>query len=325
MKLQDKFGRAITYLRLSVTDRCNLRCTYCMPESGLKFASRTELLSYEEMLRITHVLGDLGVNKIRITGGEPFVRNGLIDFLRELSRQSAIEQIGITSNLTLIQPYLEELKTLEINNVNVSLDSLDKNQFEQITRRNQFDEVYESLMQMIHMGFDLKINCVVMKGTNEDQILPLLELAKKQPISVRFLEEMPFNGSGGSLAQIMDHKQILTFIQEHYNVTRMIDEPSSTSQNYRIDGFVGSLGVIPSFSRTFCSGCNRLRISSTGELRTCLYGSNQLNMKQLIRNELSDKQIQESVIAAVSIKPKDGFAAAEENQKEYLSMTKLGG
>lgn len=324
-KLQDKFGREINYLRLSVTDRCNLRCTYCMPERGMTFEPKEHLLSYEELLNLVDVMGALGINKIRLTGGEPFVRADLMYFINELSKKPYLEQISITSNLTLIRPHLDELEAFGIKDINVSLDCLDRQKFKAITRRDEYEEVSGALYEMIARGFNLKVNCVVMKGVNEDQILPLVALAKDQPISVRFLEEMPFNGSGGKVEAPMNYKDILAIIEKQYDYTKMIDGPHSTSQNYQIAGFKGSFGVIPSFSRTFCGDCNRLRMSATGEIRTCLYGHSQLNLKEMLRSGASTEALKEALLIAVANKPKNGFAAAEENEKEYLSMTKLGG
>jgi molybdenum cofactor biosynthesis protein A len=323
--LEDKFGRQITYLRLSVTDRCNLRCSYCMPETGMIFAPKKEVLSYEEMLTLAEILGDLGIRKIRVTGGEPFVRKDLIYFLKNLSAIPTIDQVSITSNLTLIRPHLQELLDSNITSVNVSLDAMDKKKFHEITRRDVFEEVEQTLFEMIKKGFYLKINCVAMAGKNEDQIVPLMELARKHPISVRFLEEMPFNGSGEEVAKVISYKDILDIIGQSYTYTKLLDEPSSTSMNYQIEGFEGSFGIIPSFSRTFCGDCNRLRLSATGEVRTCLYGGDELNLRDLLRSGASKQTIQNELIAAVDRKPKDGFAAADKNESTYLSMTKLGG
>lgn len=324
-KLEDKFGRQITYLRLSVTDRCNLRCNYCMPEMGMTFAPKKEILSYEEMLILSELLGELGINKIRITGGEPFVRKDLIYFLKNLVSLPSIDQVSITSNLTLIKPYLVELKQLGITSINVSLDALEKQKFFKITRRDVFEEVRSTLYEMIEMEFKLKINCVVMKDQNEDQIIPLLELARLNNLSVRFLEEMPFNGMGESKSELLNYKEILALIEEQYEFSRLIDEPSSTSMNYKIDGFEGNFGIIPSFSRTFCGECNRLRLSATGEIRTCLYGGNELNLRDMLRSGRSVEEMKKELILAVDRKPKDGFSAAEQNERTYLSMTKLGG
>ncbi|WP_425390735.1 GTP 3',8-cyclase MoaA [Ekhidna sp.] len=324
-KLQDKFGREINYLRLSVTDRCNLRCTYCMPERGMVFEPKEHILSYEELLKLADLMGEMGINKIRLTGGEPFVRADLMYFINELSKKPYLEKISITSNLTLIRPHLDELERLGVKDINVSLDCLDRQKFKEITRRDEYEEVSGALHEMIARNFNLKVNCVVMQGVNEDQILPLIELAKEHPVSVRFLEEMPFNGSGGKVETPMNYKDILSIIEKEYDYNKMIDGPHSTSQNYQIAGFKGSFGVIPSFSRTFCGDCNRLRMSATGEIRTCLYGNSQLNLRDILRSGASREEVKEALMVAVANKPKDGFAAAEENEKEYLSMTKLGG
>lgn len=296
-----------------------------MPEHGLTFAKRDQLLSYEELLSLIDTLGDLGISKIRITGGEPFVRADLMCFLRKLRKREFLETIRITSNLTLIRPYLDELLALGIRDINVSLDALNKEKFFMITRRDKYEEVYQVLMLMIEKGFQIKINCVVMKKLNEDQVLPLLNLAKEYPIAVRFLEEMPFNGSGKARSKTINYKEILSLISENFDYSTLINEPSSTSQKYKIDGFVGSFGIIPSFSRTFCGDCNRLRLAATGEVRTCLYGGDQLSLRDLLRSGVSEEKIKEALVQTIRNKSKDGFTSASENEEKYLSMTKLGG
>ena len=296
-----------------------------MPERGLKFSPKEHLLTYEELLYLVDILGSLGISKIRITGGEPFVRADLMAFLKSLAEKDFLKKINITSNITLIRPYLDELEELGIKDINVSLDSLEKENFQLITRRDEFEEVERALYEMIGRGFNLKINCVVIKGLNEQQILPLLGLAETHPVSVRFLEEMPFNGSGVQKSDVMNYREILSQIEQKFAFTKLIDEPSSTSMNYRIEGFKGSFGVIPSYSRTFCGTCNRLRLSSTGEVRTCLYGKEGLNLKEMLRGGATEASIKEALILAVQNKPVDGFAAAEENEHSYSSMTTLGG
>ena len=296
-----------------------------MPERGLKFAPKSHLLSYEELLYLMDILGSLGINKLRITGGEPFVRADLISFLKSLSNKAFLKKINITSNITLIRPYLDELEKLGIRDINVSLDSMEKENFRLITRRDEFDEVQRALFEMIERGFNLKVNCVVMKGENESQIIPLLKLAEEHQVSVRFLEEMPFNGSGVPKKVVLDYREILSHIEKEFTYIKLNDEPSSTSMNYLIDGFKGSFGVIPSYSRTFCGTCNRLRLSATGEIRTCLYGKEELNLKELLRGGANEESIREALILAVQNKPIDGFAAAEGNKHSYSSMTTLGG
>lgn len=321
--LTDKFGRQINYLRLSVTDRCNLRCVYCMPAVGVKFSNKQELLTYEEMLYLIDILGEMGVDKIRLTGGEPFMRKDFIHFLEQVSKRDFLKSIGITSNLTLIQPYITRLKDMAISKINVSLDAMDAVSFKSITRRDDFDTVYQNLMNLIEEGFDLKINCVVMKGRNESQILPLMQLAKEHNISVRFLEEMPFNGSGMQ-NETITYQQIIGFISQHFTIEKQLDPKHSTSQNYRIKGFKGSIGIIPSFSRTFCGDCNRLRVSATGQVRNCLYNKDQLQLREVLRSNAYKNVIKEQIRSVVNQKPKDGFAAADQNN-HYESMLKLGG
>ncbi len=296
-----------------------------MPERGMVFEPKEHILSYEELLNLVDVMGEMGISKIRLTGGEPFVRADLMYFIKELSKKPYLEKISITSNLTLIRPHLDELESLGVKDINVSLDCLDRQKFKEITRRDEYEEVSAALYEMIARDFNLKVNCVVMEGVNEDQILPLIELAKEHLVSVRFLEEMPFNGLGGKVETPMNYKDILSVIEKEHDFTKMIDGPHSTSQNYQIAGFKGSFGVIPSFSRTFCGDCNRLRMTATGEIRTCLYGHSQLNLRDILRSGASREEVKEALMVAVANKPKDGFAAAEENEKEYLSMTKLGG
>ncbi|MES2519641.1 MAG: radical SAM protein, partial [Bacteroidota bacterium] len=194
--IYDNHGRPITYLRLAVTDRCNLRCFYCMPEEGVKYLHKTKLLTYEEMLRIVSVLAELGVSKVRITGGEPFVRNNMVDFMYQLSEINGIDELNITTNGILTGQYIRQMKEMGVKAINLSLDTLDKKRFFEITRRDEFDKVYSTLFQLIDAGFEVKVNAVVMDGKNTEDILPLVELTRNHKVSIRFIEEMPFNGEG---------------------------------------------------------------------------------------------------------------------------------
>ena len=212
--LYDNHGRLINYLRLAVTDRCNLRCFYCMPERGIQFTDREELLSYEEMRRIVQFLVSMGIEKLRITGGEPFVRKDMMDFLSAVSKLKNLRKINITTNGTLTENLVPEFKKLRIHSVNLSLDSIDRERFHQITRRDELPTVMRTLDQLLEFGIPTKINTVVMDGRNTDDIIPMVELAKELPISVRFIEEMPFNGTGDHYPILeWDHKKILDTIQ----------------------------------------------------------------------------------------------------------------
>ncbi|MFB9862186.1 GTP 3',8-cyclase MoaA [Rufibacter immobilis] len=325
--LLDKYGRQLTYLRLSVTDRCNFRCYYCMPQEGMDFAARQELLSFEELYQLSALFCGLGVTKIRITGGEPFVRAGIIPFLRRLSQLPGLEEITVTSNGTLTQKHINALQEIGIRKINISLDSLDRERFHRITRRDTFDAVYACIFQLLEAGFDVKLNCVVAEGKNIQDLVPFVELTKKHKLAVRFLEEMPFNGSDSFALPQWSHWEILQHLQDHYPaLEKLQSEPSSTSVNYRVPGYVGSFGIIPSFSRTFCGTCNRIRLGATGELRTCLYGPPATNLRDLLRLGFSTEQLTQEILEAVSLRAKDGFAAeASQAQSIHTSMSVLGG
>ena len=324
--LTDNHNRIINYLRLSVTDNCNMRCQYCMPAEGIAFSHNNELLSWDEMYLLAATFIELGITKIRITGGEPFVRKGLMDFLHRLAAIKGLEEISITTNATLIGEHITDLKALGILNVNVSMDSLDKTRFNFITRRNYFDVVHANLLQMLHSGFNVKINCVVMNGLNTDDILPFVDFAHEHNTAVRFLEEMPFNGHSKSFEKIeWDFLKIIDHIQTKFpQIQRMNDSASSTSENYTIQNRRGSFGVIPSFSRTFCGTCNRIRVSAKGELQTCLYTNESVAFKKLLQQHTDPDLIKPLILAAINNRFKDGFEAEEKNEFKK-SMSLIGG
>ncbi len=325
--LLDPHGRKISYLRLSVTDRCNFRCQYCMPEEGMHFVPRDDLLTFEELHQLSEIFCRLGITKIRVTGGEPFVRKDIINFLRNLRSVDGLKELTITTNGTLLQQYISELKEIGIDTINLSLDSLNRERFYQITRRDKFDEVYSGIFKLLDAGFELKINCVLMKGKNEEDILPFIELTKDYPISVRFLEEMPFNGSESFDSIRWDHNEIYAYINDHYpDIEKIASAATSTSENYRIPGYKGGFGIIASFSRTFCGTCNRIRLSATGDLRTCLYGPPVVNLRDVMRMGASTEQLELAIINAVRMREKDGFAAEALNKRTVMeSMSVLGG
>ena len=326
--LYDNHGRPITYLRLAVTDRCNLRCFYCMPEEGINYLPKSKLLSYEEMLRLVSVLAEMGINKVRITGGEPFVRNSLIDFMTQLSDISGIEELSITTNGVLTGQYIQQMKAMGVRSVNLSLDTLDRKRFFEITRRDEFEKVLETLHLLIAEGFDVKINAVVMKGKNIEDIVSLVELTQENKVSVRFIEEMPFNGSGSHYAKLeWDMARILQELYQHYpEMYKIVDAPHSTSFNYQIPSYRGDVGVIAAFTRSFCGSCNRIRVTAVGDLKTCLYDDGVLNLRDLMRDGASDVELKQELLKAFGNRAKDGFEA-EKNRKNIVteSMTTIGG
>ncbi|MBA9077173.1 GTP 3',8-cyclase MoaA [Rufibacter quisquiliarum] len=326
--LFDSHHRKINYLRLAVTDRCNLRCFYCMPEQGNDWLSRRELMSYEEMLRVCSVLVQMGIEKIRITGGEPFVRKDMLQFLASLTALPHLQQVSITTNGVVTAPLVPELKKLGINSINLSLDTLDRDRFFAITRRDELPRVLETLEALLHHQLEVKINAVVMEGKNTQDILPLVELTKDLPVSVRFIEEMPFNGGGQAVPTLAwDHFRILEAIQERYPEVQKVPDPAnSTAYHYHIPGHQGSIGIIAAYTRSFCGTCNRLRLTPQGDMKTCLYGGPVLNVRDLMRSGIPDNQLQEALQIAVSQKEKDGWEAEKAMSAfPHASMATIGG
>lgn len=328
MALIDNHGRKINYLRLAVTDRCNLRCNYCMPSEGINFVKNDSLLTISELEKVSKTLVQLGIDKIRITGGEPFVRKDLMVLLRSLSKMEKLNDISITTNATVIGPYIDELHQLGIRNINVSLDSINRETFERITRRKQFDTVHNNLIRLITEGFNVRINFIVLEGQNEQDILPILEVMKHYKVSVRFLEEMPFNGGSKSFSTIKwNYKAILEHIASRYDFEKMVSPPTSTSINYKIKGHKSTFGIIPSFSRTFCGTCNRLRITATGDVITCLYGKPKTNVRDMVRRTEDNQEMISEILNAIGSRAKTGFQAQNEHTKTIFdnSMTSIGG
>ena len=328
--LTDNHGRKINYLRLAVTDRCNLRCFYCMPEEGLNWLSRAELMTYEEMLQSCELLVKMGIEKIRITGGEPFVRKDLMKFLTALSKINGLNELTITTNGVLTAPLVPELKKLGVRSVNLSLDTLDANRFFTITHRDEFANVMDTLNELLKHDIKVKINAVVMDGKNTQDIIPMVEMTKDLPVSVRFIEEMPFNGDGHIYSGLAwDYVRILEEIKGKYpEIQKLKDEDYSTSYNYNIPGHKGDVGIIAAYSRTFCGSCNRIRITPDGHLKTCLYDGGVMNIKDLIRSGISEADLEKKLLGAFGTRAKDGWEAEKNrnvNDPAHESMATIGG
>ncbi len=328
-QLFDNHGRPLNYLRLAVTDRCNLRCFYCMPEEGIKYLPKKELLTFEEIERLVTMLAQMGITKIRLTGGEPFVRTDLMDLIRKIVSIRGISDVHLTTNGVLTAKHIPELKRLGIASVNLSMDTLDRERFKMITRRDEFEKTRETLQSLLHHKIPVKINSVVMEGKNIEDILPLVELTKDHPISVRFIEEMPFNGGGSHYPKLTwTYKKIIELIRTRFPEIEKLEDPdNSTAYHYRVPGFTGNIGVIAAFSRTFCGSCNRIRVTAQGVLKTCLYDDGVLNLKDLLRSGLPDEAIEEHLLQAFASRPKDGFEAEANRKKQSImeSMSTIGG
>ncbi|QHV95857.1 GTP 3',8-cyclase MoaA [Spirosoma endbachense] len=325
--IYDNHNRPISYLRLAVTDRCNLRCFYCMPEEGIKYLPKHQLLTYEEMERIVLVLARLGVQKVRITGGEPFVRAGLMDFLRRLAEIDGLKDISLTTNGVLTAPHVADLVALGVRSVNLSLDTLDRERFRQITRRDELPAVLKTLDALLEAGIQTKINAVVMDGQNTQDLIPLTDLTRTLPVDVRFIEEMPFNGEGSHYPVLhWTHRRIVDEIRTYYpNLQKIPDPQFSTSANYQIPVHQGTIGVIAAFSRTFCGTCNRIRLTAQGTLKTCLYDNGVLDVRALIRSGASDDELTSAFLRAFAHRPANGFEAEQSRDTVTESMSTIGG
>jgi cyclic pyranopterin phosphate synthase len=293
------------------------------------FAPKKELLSYEEMLFILKVLRKKGIEKVRLTGGEPLARKNIMFFLRELSTYG-FEEITLTTNGVLVGEYLEELLSLGIKRINLSLDTLNKQKFHEITRRDDFDKVIDALDKMMALNMDVRMNAVVMEGVNDDEINDLARLSIERPIGVRFIEEMPFDGTSTEKSKnFIDHIAILKSLEKEYpGLEKIADAASSTSVNYRIQGAKGTVGIIPAYSRTFCGTCNRIRLTSFGELKTCLYEGGGVSIRDIIRaNPGNEELLWDHISKAISAKYKDGFEAekADKSNGFKKSMSLIGG
>lgn len=300
-----------------------------MPEEGIRYLPKKELLTFEEIVRLVSVTASMGISKIRLTGGEPFVRNDLMQLITRIVEIPGVRDLHLTTNGLLTAPHIPELKRLGIASVNLSLDTLDKERFRTITRRDEFDSTYKTLNLLLENEIPVKINAVVMDGQNTQDIIPMAALTRDNDITVRFIEEMPFNGDGRPATLLWTHKKILAHLELHFpGILKIKDPDNSTAFHYRIPGHKGTLGIIAAFSRTFCGTCNRIRVTAQGVLKTCLYDDGVLDIKQLLRSGLDDEQIKNKLINAFNHRAKDGFEA-EANRKDHHtaheSMSTIGG
>ncbi|MCL7986658.1 GTP 3',8-cyclase MoaA [Sphingobacterium sp. lm-10] len=279
--LVDQFGRQHTYLRISLTDNCNLRCFYCMPEEDYSFAPRAQLMQPAEIDFLARRFIDLGVNKIRLTGGEPFVRKDA-DLIMAGLAQLPVE-LACTTNGIRIDDLLPEIQACNFSSMNVSLDTLKRDKFLQITRRDLFDRVYNNIDLLLQEGIPCKINMVVMKGLNDDELVDFMALTKDHPIEVRFIEFMPFSGNKWTSNQVLTHAEILDSLDIDPELHLMPGSPHDTAKRYKIPGYRGNIAVISSMSEPFCSGCNRIRLTADGKLKNCLFSDSEVDLLTPLR------------------------------------------
>ncbi|MFA5779479.1 MAG: GTP 3',8-cyclase MoaA [Elusimicrobiota bacterium] len=317
MKLIDKFGRTIDYLRISVTDRCNLRCVYCMPEKGIENIPHGEILRYEEILKIVDVAISLGIKKIRITGGEPLIRKGIVKFLSELSQRKV--DFSITTNGLLLSDFADDLKGAGVGRINVSLDTLSEKKFSEITRGGVLKKVINGIVKAKALGFEpVKINAVVLPDTSEEDIKTFIEFARADGIVLRFIEHLPF--SDYRTKQLVD---IEKSFQEKYNLIPSDVEGFGPGRHYKING--ATIGFISALTLPFCRKCNRLRLTSDGKLMPCLSSLYAVDVKKAVRNCVSDEEIKHLFFEAVKNKPEKHTFENPRDCMNIKSMVSIGG
>jgi cyclic pyranopterin phosphate synthase len=341
--LVDQYFRTISYLRLSLTDRCNLRCVYCMPQGvqdqetlvkSKRFLDHDDLLSYEELLRVVRLAVSMGMNKIRLTGGEPLVRKGVLDFIHQLSLISGLDQVRLTTNGVLLADYAERLFTEGIRHINVSLDTLQSEKFKKITGKDYFAKVWDGLLAAKRIGFKIKLNVVALKGFNDDEFQDFARLALEQPFQVRFIEFMPVGEENSwNLNQFIRAEEIKTLLAE---IGTLSPSPKSRGKGpariYELkstDGKRGEVGFISPISHHFCDQCNRLRLTSEGKLRSCLLNDNEADLKSILRGVGTDQEVTKIIKETILNKPKGHMLqqdlTAEDRRSCSGRMSRIGG
>ncbi len=328
--LTDTFGRKHSYLRISLTELCNLRCTYCMPEAGIPLSPKSHIMSFDEVYTIAKTFVDNGVTKIRLTGGEPLVRKDVGIILEKLAALPV--ELSITTNAVIVHRFIDTLKACGIHNINVSLDSLIAEKFNTITRRNNFKTVYDNILLLIKEGFNVKLNAVLIKTFNDNEIIDFINLTKTLPISVRFIEFMPFDGNKWNKEKMVSYAEVMAYVTSAFNkdeILRIQDAPNDTSKNYKIKGYKGSFAIITSVTNPFCDSCNRIRLTANGKLKNCLFSNTESDILTTLRAGKTIEPIIQKAIQA-KFKIRGGMNTLEKLEKPKLhsknrSMITIGG
>lgn len=326
--MKDRRNREIDYIRISITDRCNLRCIYCMPEEGVTCMSHDDILTYEEIERLCKIFANLGIKKIKITGGEPLVRKDCHVLVDKLHHIQGIESVTMTTNGVLLPKYLDSLVNAGLDAVNISLDAMDSNSFERITRGNHLKETTEAIrLSLKYPALRLKINCVPMKGINDGELIKIAEIARDYPVHVRFIEMMPI-GLGKNYS-FMGEEVVKNILEKSIGkLTTVSDRLGNGPAHYfKVDGFIGNIGFISARTHKFCESCNRIRLTSNGFLKTCLQYNSGCDLKQALRSSSSDETIEAMIRKALFEKPDcHSFETMiDQDMMESRRMNDIGG
>lgn len=327
--LFDSFNRAHTYLRLSLTERCNLRCIYCMPDTTPEAPPPPTHLTTPELLRVARLFASRGVTKIRLTGGEPLLRHDLVPVTRQLASIPGVSTLAITTNAVTLSRVLPRLLDAGLNSINISLDTLCPLRFELLTRRKGHARVLRAIDECLAAQLPTKVNVVVMNAINDDELVPFVQMTERVPLDVRFIEYMPFDGNRWSSSKFLSYAAMLQTVAKHFGrLENVLTHRGDTTKYYRVPGYAGRIGFITSMTDNFCSGCNRLRITADGNLKVCLFGKEEFSLRDLLRSGASDEDLDTAIRQALGLKHfslggnKDMYAISE---SENRSMVRIGG
>lgn len=327
-KLIDGIGRTIVNLRISVTDRCNFRCTYCMPADNVEFMPRDKLLTFEEITRVAKIVSGMGINRLRLTGGEPIMRKDLSNLIRMLTQVEGIDDVAMTTNAFFLKEHASSLKEAGLKRLNISLDALDPEKFRHVNRRNCLREVLEGIKVAAEVGFkSIKINAVAMKNFSETEIMRLIEMGRSDGFEIRFIEFMPLDSDQiWERDKVLFGHEILDLIREKYELVPVENslEIGPASEYDFADG-KGRVGIITAVSNPFCDHCNRIRMTANGKLRTCLFSTHETDLKELIRSNASDEEIIKAIKDAVLVKEPGHKINLDDFERPQRAMHAIGG
>lgn len=324
----DNLGRNLHYLRLSVTDRCNLRCHYCMPEDGIETIPHEEVLTFEEIIRVVTLMGQLGTNRVRLTGGEPLVRKDIVQLAHAIKQLDSIGFLGLTTNGILLNELAEDLLKAGVNGLNISLDTTDPNRYFTYTRRDEFERAFSGLKKAVSLPFDsIKVNCVLSPQSTKEDWLGVIALAKTMPVDVRLIEWMPM--ANEEEFTFISAQEALSEIEHTFGTLTPLAPTcgAGPAEYYKIDGFLGRVGMIHAMSHNFCASCNRLRLSATGDLKLCLFYDMGVPLKPLLRNGATNEEIKQVILEEVKRKPKEhqGIRKTQDGDQTTSLLTKTKG
>lgn len=327
-QLIDGMGRTIVNLRISVTDRCNFRCTYCMPADNVEFMDRDKLLTFEEITRVASIVSRMGINRLRLTGGEPLMRKDLSVLIKMLAQVEGIDDIAMTTNAFFLKEHAQNLKDAGLKRLNVSLDALDPEKFKHVNRRDCLQQVLDGLQEAARVGFkSIKINAVAMRNFSETEIISLIEMGRSDGFEVRFIEFMPLDSDQAwERDKVLFGHEIVDFIREKYELIPIDNSLEiGPASEYKFADGKGKIGIITAVSNPFCDHCNRIRMTADGKLRTCLFSANETDLKELIRSGASDETIVETIEQAVLIKEPGHKINLDSFERPTRAMHAIGG